>query len=77
MKPLMGRKVERIELFFTNLFQVLNSQFKKQNQPSVVVEETVIEDATFPEQVAQEITIKDGTVTHIGAGPYNGFMQGS
>ena len=69
---------------FVNLFQVLNNQLQQvlnknnnQRQPSVVIEETIMEDATFPEQVAQEITIKDGTVTHIGAGPYNGFVQGS
>ena len=49
----------------------------KRRQPKVVVEETVTEDATFPEQVGQAITIKDGTVAHIGAGPYNGFIQGS
>ena len=60
-----------------NKLQRLVKNKNNQRQPSVVVEETVIEDATFPEQVAQEITIKDGTVTHIGAGPYNGFMQGS
>ena len=30
----------------------------------------------FAIQVAQEIIIKDGTITHIGAGPYNGFLQG-
>ena len=39
------------------------------------IEETIEEDAIFPEQVAQEVVIKDDTVTHIGAGPYNGFIQ--
>ena len=59
-----------------NQLQRLVKNNKNQRQPSVVVEETVVEDATFPEQVAQEITIKDDTATHIGAGPYNGFIQG-
>ena len=36
-----------------------------------------MEDATHPEVVAQEIIVKDGTVTHIGGGQYNGFLQGS
>ena len=73
-----------LRLFFIYLFQVLNNQLQQvinntsnQRQPSVVIEETIIEDSTFPEQVAQELIIKDDTVTHIGAGPYNGFMQGS
>ena len=47
-----------------------------QHQPSIVLEETVLEDATFPEQGAQELIIKDGTVTHISGGQYNGFIQG-
>ena len=72
--------------YLINLFQILNNQLQQvinnnntnnQRQPSVVIEETVLEDAIFPEQVAQEITIKDDTVTHIGAGPYNGYLQGS
>ena len=70
--------------FFIYLFQVLNNQLQQvvnnnnnQRQPSAVIEETVIEDSIFPEQVARELIIEDDTVTHIGAGPYNGFMQGS
>ena len=60
-------------------FQILHNPInnKNQQQPSLVVEETVIEDATFPEQAVQELIIKDGTVTHIGGGQYNGFIQGS
>ena len=50
---------------------------KNKHQPSVIVEETVIEDATFQQQAVQEMIIKDGTVTHIGGGQYNGFIQGS
>ena len=50
---------------------------KNQHQQSVIVEETVIEDATFQQQAVQEMIIKDGTVTHIGGGQYNGFIQGS
>ena len=44
-------------------------------RPLKIVEETVIEDLSVPEIIAQEIIIKDGTITHIGAGPYNGFIQ--
>ena len=60
-------------------FQILHNPIsnKIQRQPSFVTEETVIEDATFPQQVVQEMIIKDGTVTHIGGGQYNGFIQGS
>ena len=43
--------------------------------PGKVVEEVIIEDASVPEIIAQEVIIKDGTITHIGAGPYNGFIQ--
>ena len=50
---------------------------KNKHQPSVIVEETVIEDATFQQQAVREMIIKDGTVTHIGGGQYNGFIQGS
>ena len=42
-----------------------------------MVQETIIEDSTFPEQAVHEIIIKDGTVTHIGGGHYNGYIQGS
>ena len=60
-------------------FQILHNPIsnKIQRQPSFVTEETVIEDATFPELPVQELIIKDGTVTHIGGGLYNGFIQGS
>ena len=43
--------------------------------PGKVIEEVIIEDASVPEIIAQEVIIKDGTITHIGAGPYNGFIQ--
>ena len=68
-------------MFFINQFQILNNPLlignKNKNQPSVIVEETVIEDATFQQQAVQEMIIKDGTVTHIGGGQYNGFIEGS
>ena len=60
-------------------FQILHNPIsnKNQRQPSLVVEETAIEDGTFPELPVQELIVKDGTVTHIGGGQYNGFIQGS
>ena len=71
-----------IEKVLHKFIQILNKQVQQvvnnnnnQHQPSVVIEETVTEDATFPEQVAQEIIIKDDSVTHISAGSYNGFIQ--
>ena len=68
-------------MFFMNQFQILNNPLlignKNQHQSSVIIEERVIEDATFPQQAVQELIIKDGTVTHIGGGQYNGFIQGS
>ena len=70
-----------LRMFFINQFQILNDPLlignKHQHQSSVVIEETVVEDATFPQQAFQEVIIKDGTVTHIGGGQYNGFIQGS
>ena len=44
---------------------------------TAVVEETVVEDATVKEQVAQELIIKGRDIKFIAAGPYNGFLQGS
>ena len=68
-------------MFFINQFQILNNPLlignKNQNQPSAILEETVIEDTTFPQQAVQEMIIKDGTVTHISGGQYNGFIEGS
>ena len=68
-------------MFFMNQFQILNNPLlignKNQHQSSVIIEESVEEDATFPQQAFQEVIIKDGTVTHIGGGQYNGFIQGS
>ena len=37
---------------------------------------SIVEDTTVPEQVAQEIVIKGGNITHIAAGPYDGLLQG-
>ena len=54
-----------------HLFQTPN------NQQEIIVEETVLEDATVPEQVAQEIIIDGRTITHISAGPFDGYLQGS
>ena len=62
------------QTLFSKLQQVISND-KSIRQPSVIIEETIEEDAIFPEQVAQEVVIKDDTVTHIGAGPYNGFIQ--
>ena len=56
------------------LSQVINSN--NQRQPTAVIEEIIVEDATVPQQVAQEIIIKGGNITHISAGPYNGYLQG-
>ena len=43
---------------------------------SIVLDLDLIEeDATVPEQVAQEIIINKGNITHIAAGPYSGFLQ--
>ncbi len=57
-----------------NQQQVINSN--NQRQPTAVIEEIIVEDATVPEQVAQEIIVKGHNITHIAAGPYNGFLQG-
>ena len=66
---------------FLYQFQILNNPSKIRydniRQPSLVVQETITEDSTFPEQAVHEIIIKDGTVTHIGGGQYNGYIQGS
>ena len=54
---------------------VIEEEIEEDLGPTAVIEETIIEDARVPEQVAQEIIIKDGTITHIGAAPLNGFFQ--
>ena len=41
-----------------------------------IFEETVVEDALVHEQVAQEIIIRGHNITHIVAGPYNGYLEG-
>ena len=65
-------------MIFKDEFQILNPlPISNNQQPSVILEKTVIEDARFPEQAAQELIIKDGTVTTISGGQYNGFIQGS
>ena len=56
---------------YGHLFQTPNNQ-----QQQTIVEETVLEDATVPEQVAQEIIIDGRTITHISAGPFDGYLQG-
>ena len=69
-----------IWIIFQDKFQILKSPLpirNNQHKPYIALEETVLEDVTFPEQAAQELIIKDGTVTHIGGGQYNGFIQGS
>lgn len=55
----------------------ISQNTNSQRPPKLVIEETVLEDATFPELVGQEIVIKGDTVTHIGGGPYDGFLQES
>ena len=42
----------------------------------ISIETTYIPDPTVPENFT-EVFIKDGEITHIDAGPYNGFLQGS
>ena len=54
---------------------VIEEEIEEDLGPTAVIEETIIEDARVPEQVAQEIIIKDGTITHIGAAPLDGFFQ--
>ena len=71
-----------LEYNIINSFQILNNRplevssiNNNQHQASVKIEETVVEDARFPEQGAKEIIIKDNTVTQISGGHYNGFIQ--
>ena len=53
----------------------LKNDLEEALPPLKIVEETVIEDLSVPEIIAQEVIIKDGSITTIGAGPYNGFIQ--
>ena len=71
-----------LEYNIINSFQILNNRPQEvssinnnQRQASVKIEETVVEDARIPEHGAKEIIIKDGTVTQISGGQYNGFIQ--
>ena len=42
---------------------------------TTILEETIVEDAIAPEQVAQEIIINGRNITLVSAGPYNGYLQ--
>ena len=71
-----------LEYNIINSFQILNNRPQEvssinnnQHQASVKIEESVTEDARFPEKVAKELIIKDDTVTRISGGQYNGFIQ--
>ena len=59
-----------IEILF---FQVHDNQIQK----TTILEETIVKDATVPEQVAQEIIINNRKVTRISAGAYKGYLQES
>ena len=41
-----------------------------------ILEETIVKDAMVLEQVAQEIIISGRNITHIVAGPYDGYLEG-
>ena len=45
-------------------------------QETNILEETVVKDAMVLEQVAQEIIISGRNITHIVAGPYDGYLEG-
>ena len=53
--------------------EVINNQIQKNS----ILEETIVKDATVPEQVAQEIIINGRTITRISAGAYKGYLQES
>ena len=69
--------------FFENfLFQLqknVQHSFVTSNhrtQETNILEETVVKDAMVLEQVAQEIIISGRNITHIVAGPYDGYLEG-
>ena len=45
-------------------------------QETNILEETIVKDAMVLEQVAQGIIISGRNITHIVAGPYNGYLEG-
>ena len=53
--------------------EVINNQIQKNS----ILEETIVKDATVPEQVAQEIIIDGRKITRISAGAYKGYLQES
>ena len=53
--------------------EVINNQIQKNS----ILEETIVKDATVPEQVAQEIIINNRKITRISAGAYKGYLQES
>ena len=48
----------------------------QRKQQTNILEETYAEDAMVQEQVAQEIIIRGRKITHIAAGPYDGYLEG-
>ena len=59
-----------------NFFQNKKQQDVNHLQLTTILEETVMEDASVPEHVAQEIIINGRNITFISAGPYIGYLQG-
>ena len=53
--------------------EVVNNQIQKTS----ILEETIVKDATVPEQVAQEIIINNRKITRISAGADKGYLQES
>ena len=48
----------------------------QRKQQTNILEETYAEGAMVQEQVAQEIIIRGRKITHIAAGPYDGYLEG-
>ena len=66
------------KIFWRIFFQIHNKKQQDVNhmQLTTILEETVMEDASVPEHVAQEIIINGRNITFISAGPYIGYLQG-
>ena len=80
MSPLhfiLSRQKAREILFFQVHNNIQQEVINNQIQKTSILEETIVNDATVPEQVAQEIIINNSKITRISAGAYKGYLQES
>ena len=81
MDGILHEHINRESIFGKIHFQIQNNKQPKirdindQTLQTTILEQTYVEDAIVPEQVAQEIIFNGRNITRISAGPYSGYLQ--